>query len=187
MPKERLHLRKMDQKHLFKDLRELDLDRDKLPVERALGLHWGVEKDSFRFKMEIKRQSLTRRGMLSVNSSIYDPLGSMAPVTLQAKVMQELCRRGCEWDDVLPHDILLRWKRWLEDLDLLATFNMDRCIKLMGFGLVKHAQQHHFADASEKGYGTATYIQLLNLQNHIQVTFLLGKARETPLKAMTIP
>lgn len=28
---------------------------------------------------------------------------------------------------------------------------------------------------------------MLNQENHIQVTFLLGKARVTPLKAVTIP
>ena len=38
-----------------KDLKELDLDRDKLPVERALGLQWCVETDAFRFKMELKQ------------------------------------------------------------------------------------------------------------------------------------
>lgn len=64
---------------------------------------------------------------------------------------------------------------------------MDRCIKPVDFGLVKHAQLHHFADASEAGYGTATYIRMLNQENRIQVTFLLGKARVTPLKAVTIP
>lgn len=46
-----------------KNLKELDLDRDKLPVERALGLQWCVETDSFGFKMEMKQQPLTRRGM----------------------------------------------------------------------------------------------------------------------------
>ncbi|KAK0147804.1 hypothetical protein N1851_012495 [Merluccius polli] len=47
-----------------KDFKELDLDRDKLPAERALGLLWCVETDSFRFRIELKQQSLTRRGML---------------------------------------------------------------------------------------------------------------------------
>ena len=107
---------KVDQR--AKDLKELDLDRDKLPVERALGLQWCVETDSFRLKMEMRQQSFTRRGMLSVTRSVYDPLGFLAPVTLPAKMMQqELCRRGCGWDDDLPKDILPCWKRWLEDLD----------------------------------------------------------------------
>lgn len=79
-----------------KDLKELEFSRDKLPVERALGLQWCVEMDSFKFKLEVKHQSLTRRGMLSVTSSVYDPLGFLSLVMLSAKMMQqELCRRGC--------------------------------------------------------------------------------------------
>lgn len=146
-----------------KDLKELNLDRDKLQVERALGLQWCVETDSFKFKMEIKQQPLTRRGMLSITCSVYDPLGLMAPVTLPAKMMQqELCRRGCGWDDALPHDILHQWKRWLEDLDLLAALKVGRCIKPVDFGEVRH-----FADASEGGYGTVMYIRMLNQETTI--------------------
>ena len=48
------------------DIKALDLDRDQLPVGRALGLQWSVETDSFKFKMEMKSQPLTRRGMLSL-------------------------------------------------------------------------------------------------------------------------
>ena len=164
------------------------LDIDKLPVERALGLQWCVETEAFKFKMEVKHQALTRCGMLSVNSSVYDPLGFLAPVTLQAKMMQqELCKQGCGWDDALPQDIWQRWKKWLEELGLLAAFSVDRLIKPADFGTVKKAQLHHFSDASEEGYGTVTYIRMVNQEDHIHVAFLLGKARVTPLKSVTIP
>lgn len=171
-----------------KDLKELNLDRDNLPMERALGLLWCVESDSFKFKMEVKQQSLTRRGMLSTASSVYDPLGMLAPVTLSAKIMQqELCRRSCGWDDVMPPDIENQWKRWLADLELLASFRVDRCIKPQDFGAPIHRQLHHFADASKDGYGTVTYIRLQNSKGMAHVAFLLGKARVTPLKSVTIP
>lgn len=171
-----------------KDLKELDLDRDKLPLERALGLQWCVETDSFKFKLDVKPQSCTRRGMLSITSSVYDPMGFLAPVVLSAKIMQqELCRRGCKWDDTIPQDILGKWKRWVEDLESLDVFTVDRCIKPGDFGELKHVQLHHFADASMNGYGTVTYIRMLNKEKRIHIAFLLGKARVTPLKAVTIP
>lgn len=95
-----------------KDLKNLDLDLNKLPFERALGLQWCVETDSFGFKMVMKQRPFTRRGMLSVSSSFYyNSLGFLAPVTLLAKMtQQELCRRGCGQDDELPQDILIQWK-----------------------------------------------------------------------------
>ncbi len=70
-----------------KEWKELDLDKDSLPFERALGLLWCAETDSFKFKLEIQEKSCTRCGMLSVSSSVYDPLGFLAPVVLPAKIV----------------------------------------------------------------------------------------------------
>jgi len=46
------------------------------------------------------------------------------------------------------------WQKWLMDLDQLARFQIDRCVKPKNFGRVKTAQLHTFCDASEEGYGT---------------------------------
>ncbi|XP_063068882.1 uncharacterized protein LOC134460379 [Engraulis encrasicolus] len=171
-----------------KDLKELDMDRDELPVERALGLRWCVEEDTFTFKLDLPQRSYTRRGMLSVASSVYDPLGFLAPVMLPAKQMlQELCRRTVGWDDAIPQDLLHQWTRWLEELDMLSEFHVRRCVKPKGFGDVVQAQLHHFSDASESGYGAVSYLRMQNTQNDVHVAFLMGKARVTPLKTVTIP
>lgn len=42
-----------------KQIKELDLDREKLPVERALGMYWITENDSFGFQIIIKTRALT--------------------------------------------------------------------------------------------------------------------------------
>lgn len=149
---------------------------------------WCVESDSFKLKLEVKQQSLTRRGMLSITSSVYDPLGILAPVTLSAKMMQqELCRRRCGWDDTVPPDILAQWKQWLVDIESLISFKVDRCIKPKDFGVPIQRQLHHFADASKGGYGTVSYVRLQTSRNKVHVAFLLGKARVTPIKSITIP
>ena len=59
--------------HQAKQIKELDLDREKLPVERALGIRWNIESDVFTFRDTVKNGPLTRRGILSAVSSIYDP------------------------------------------------------------------------------------------------------------------
>ncbi len=171
-----------------KEWKELDLDKDSLPVERALGLLWCAETDSFKFKIEIQEKSCTRRGMLSVSSSVYDPLGFLAPVVLPAKIMlQELCRRNFGWDETVPHDILRGWTRWLKELNALSEFKVERCVKPIKCGSCIHAQLHHFSDASEQGYGTVTYLRIQNSSGDIHVSFLMGKARVTPLKDITVP
>ena len=46
---------------------------------------------------------LTRRGILSTVSSVYDPLGFLAPLILVGKsLLQDLCRGKVEWDDPIP-------------------------------------------------------------------------------------
>ena len=63
-----------------KDLQTLDITKDILPVERALGVQWCIESDILQFRVELKDQLLTRRGILSTISSVFDPLGMLAPL-----------------------------------------------------------------------------------------------------------
>ena len=86
-----------------KDVKELDLAEDALPTERALSVLWCVENDKFGFKVNVKERPCTRRGILSIVSSIYDPLGLAVPFILPAKLLlQDLCRKGIAWDDEIP-------------------------------------------------------------------------------------
>lgn len=46
---------------------------------------------------------------------------------------------------------------------------------------------HHFSDASEVAYGTASYLVLVNDQGRIHCSLLMGKSRVSPLKQNTVP
>ncbi|XP_067451997.1 uncharacterized protein [Thunnus thynnus] len=174
--------------HKSKNLCELDLDRYKLPLERALGLQWCIETETFKFKLKVKEQPHTKQGMLSVISSIYDPLRLVAPLLLPAKLLlQDLCRKKYNWDDLIPPSYQQKWNKWQTDLEKLADFKINRCIKPEDFGKISSAQMCHFSDASENGYGTVTYLRMQNIKNMVHVTFLFGKARVAPLKHVTIP
>ncbi|KAL9961446.1 hypothetical protein ACROYT_G030387 [Oculina patagonica] len=50
-----------------KDVKELDFDNDVLPTERALGVSWFVQTNTFGFKVNIKEKPCTRREILSVS------------------------------------------------------------------------------------------------------------------------
>ena len=56
-------------------MQDLEPGSEILPVERALGVRWNVNTDEFVFKMQLRGRPPTRRGLLSVVSSDYDPLG----------------------------------------------------------------------------------------------------------------
>ena len=66
---------------------------DHLPSERVLGIQWNIHTDRFEFNINVKPKDPTRREIMAVVSSIYDPLGLAAPFMLTAKILlQDLCR-----------------------------------------------------------------------------------------------
>ena len=171
------------------DLKSINLDLDKLPMERALGVQWCIQSDTFQFRIALKDRPCTRRGILSTVSSIFDPLGFIAPVLLEGKsILQDLCRNGVDWDDpIIPEGIRARWERWRTELHVLQQFSIPRCFKPDDFGTVVKKELHHFSDASTKGYGQCSYLRLQDDSGRIHCAFVAGKSRVTPLKPVTIP
>ena len=52
----------------------------------------------------------TKRGILSTVSSIFDPLGLIAPVIVNIELLvQELWRKELDWDTKIPDDLLRQW------------------------------------------------------------------------------
>ena len=164
--------------------KEVDLDREELPSEKALGVFWRVETDTLGFQVTCLEKAASRRGVLSVVSSVYDPLGMVAPFILSGKIIvQELCRLILGWDDQIPVEILTRWQRWLSSLLHLDSFSIPRCYLPQSFGALSSAQLH-FADASNDGYGCVSYLRLKNQAGQIHCSFVFGKARVAPLKQL---
>lgn len=181
-------LSSIPEKERAQGFQDLDLDEESLPMERALGIQWCAESDQFRFKINLKDRPHTRRGLLSLVSSIFDPLGFLAPVVLPAKrILQDLCRQKYGWDEDLPDTVIKSWKKWISSLPQLEKFGVDRCVKSNQFGAPVYAQLHHFADASEDAYGTTSYLLLRSATGETQSTLIMAKTRVAPLKSPTIP
>ena len=171
-----------------KGLQNLDLTRDPLPIERTLGIMWCAETDSFQFRIVIQDRPLTRRGILSTVCSVYDPLGFVAPLILVGKrILQDLCQNNADWDDPICDELRPRWERWRSELHTLENLRIPRCFKPERFGHVKTAELHHFSDASLLGYGQCSYLRLISENDQIHCSLVMGKARVTPLKPVTIP
>jgi len=157
--------------------------------ERALGVRWNLQSDSFMFKIEMKKKPPTRRGMLSSISSVFDPLGFLAPVIMIPKLMlQELCRQKAAWDEELLEDAHVKWQTWLQKLPELSELKIRRCLKTDDFKKNEDIklQVHCFSDASQSGYGAVAYMRMENKEGNVHVSFLFGKARVAPLKSLSI-
>ncbi|XP_060763802.1 uncharacterized protein LOC132872763 [Neoarius graeffei] len=167
--------------------KDLDLAFGGSQVERALGVQWCVASDQFQFKVAVKDNPLTRRGVLSTVASLYDPLGFVAPYILIGKqILQQMCRGMLDWDDVLPEDLKPLWESWLMDLIHLADISISRCYTPKGF-IVKHYELHHFSDASTSGYGVCSYLRAVSTTGKVHCSLVMAKARVAPTKVTTIP
>ncbi|XP_071834278.1 uncharacterized protein [Apostichopus japonicus] len=165
----------------------VDLDFTHLPLERTLGVLWDMESDRFKFKVAVKDVPNTRRGILSATSSLYDPLGLVAPFTLEGKVLlQDLCAQGLSWDEPVKDEELRRWQNWLEELPDLESAEISRCIKPPYFDDVSY-DVHIFGDASERGYAVSAYVRTKDSGGKVHCTLLMGKARVCPIKKVTVP
>ena len=170
-------------------VKEVDLFKDSGLTQRTLGLEWSVVDDVLKFSSALENKPCTRRGILSVVSQIYDPLGFVAPFTLLGKnVLQKVNQSGIGWDEEIGQKLKNQWSKWLVSLPLLEEMKIPRCMKPKQFGNVVRTELHHFSDASFTGIGACSYIRLINEANNVHCSLVMGKARVIPCKGnITIP
>ena len=95
----------------------VDLDLQSTAIQRALGVLWDMENDVLRVKTIQKDIPMTKRGLLSFVSSIFDPLGILTPAVIEPKqIIQLTWQRKINWDNPLTLDLKIRWKNWLINL-----------------------------------------------------------------------
>ncbi|XP_046580120.1 uncharacterized protein LOC124287661 [Haliotis rubra] len=106
---------------LAKDLNVLDLQQlDTFPLQRSLGILWDVQSDVFTFRLPSENKPCTKRGILSTVNSIFDPMGFVAPVVIQVKlILRDVVSTGLGWDDIVPAEHLQRWEQWRTSLKAL--------------------------------------------------------------------
>ncbi|XP_058128539.1 uncharacterized protein LOC131292818, partial [Anopheles ziemanni] len=154
---------------------------------KTLGIRWDPEADVFRLDVSIviKPSPHSKRSILSSIAQLYDPLGLISPVIVQAKlIMQLLWLLGLHWDDKVPDDLQRKWDIFCEQLAKLQNFTITRFAFIAGY---HQAELHCFTDASEAAYGACIYIRSETSDGSVQVSLLTSKSKVAPLKPVTIP
>ena len=96
----------------------VNVDLNSLISERTLGLIWNIENDTFTFKPAIKCLPDTKRGILSIISSIFNPLGILTPSLIEAKyIIQQLWREKVDWDKPIPTHLNKRRNLWKHEMN----------------------------------------------------------------------
>ena len=145
--------------------------------ENVLGTQWHIKGDY--------KKPFTRRGLLSMTASVYDPLGFVAPVILEAKLLlKDLCKQKASWDSVISEEVRVRWSRWLEELPYFSQLRISRCFTQV---TAASCEIHCFANASLFAYDACSYLHIINTKNFVHCSFLLGKSRLAPIKSVSTP
>ena len=159
-----------------------------------LGLWWDPEQDSFTFRTNFNRvkpgvvdgtQIPTKRDVLKLIASLFDPLGFVAHYAVKARILfQRIWRAGTTWDEIIPDALHESWRMWCAELQLLPTVKVPRCY--LPNANRPGAQLHVFCDASSEAYACVAYFRW-ELEGRVQVSLVCGRTRVAPLKPITIP
>jgi len=163
-----------------------------LPVERVLGLRWNPNTDTFGFhvkkeKTDFKGESaVTKRQVLKLVMSLFDPLGFLSNYIVQAKILlQDVWRTEIGWDDELAGENLLKWTHWFGELKQIEKIQIPRCYSNMTADN-PNIQLHVFCDASEQAFAAVAYLRITKRMK-TEVAFVCGKTRVAPLRPTSIP
>ena len=173
---------------LAKDLTGLTFDSDDVPLQRSLGMHWDLISDTYTFRVSAGKDTYTRRGVLSLVNSIFDPLGFAAPVTLQEKLfLRKFLSGTIDWDEPLPDETRMEWETWRNSLIELEKLAIPRSYSTVSFTKSTKRTIHVYCDASEKAISAVAYLVTAAEDNSHHVGFLLGKTKVAPPHGHTIP
>ena len=169
-------------------LEELDMKNE----HKVLGLNWNCVSDEFAFKFEALLKLAeglepTRRNLLKVTSSFFDPLGILSLVLVQMKLLfQVLCKEKVGWDAPLPEPVRRKWIAWLQDLREVQQIIVPCCLYDGVEKVVTSYKLHGFGDASERAYCAVVYLVLETSSGNYPV-LLTSKTRVAPLTKQSIP
>lgn len=152
----------------------------------VLGVLWNRKEDTLSIKVRTVPLSgnLSKRKILSLTQTVFDPLGFLVPIMLPAKLLlQEIWAIKADWDAPLPEGVEKKFLRWYSALEKLTDFNLPRRI---GFGVKKDWSLHIFCDASQHAYAAAIYLRCEE-NGEVFISLVIAKSRVAPLKGFTIP
>ena len=191
-----------------------DEDKAESSTQKILGVTWKSTPDLliYNFMNETastwkpkNKDSITKRECLSLISTIFDPLGLIAPVSLIAKmIMQKTWKAAIAWDEPLPHPLQDEFQKWMVQVPTLENIPIQRCLMdCSDFGenpksITKPIRLICMVDASEYSYAATVHlvsakIDLIRTEDgviegpltreNMKAALVFSKARVKPTKA----
>ncbi|XP_072400933.1 uncharacterized protein [Diabrotica undecimpunctata] len=155
-------------------------------TSKTLGLNWNHKSDILSYSViQPSLVTVSKRSILSSISQLFDPLGLLSPLTINAKILiQQLWQLHVSWDESVPASIHTKWSTFQRDLKLITELKIPRLVLINDR---KAVELIGFADASESAYSCCVYLRSTDSAGNSQHHLLCAKTRVAPLKMVTIP
>ena len=129
--------------------------------DKILGVGYDYTTDTLTVRVKEKhfREVVTKREVLSFISSVYDPLGIVAPYILNGRqFFQQINELKISWNDTVPPEILEPFLKWKEKIIHLRKISIPRWTNPLGLedsvnDLIL------FCDSSSVGFGYVGYVR----------------------------
>ena len=119
--------------------------------------------------MNTASKKFKKRKVLSLISSLFDPLGRLSPLSIRGRMfLQTFWKNKVGWDQELPEQLVSESTEILREFQRFSEFSFPRRI------VFPSVELHVFIDASSKAYGAVVYV--VNPANS-HSNLLISKAR----------
>ena len=168
------------------DNAELKEDCDKL-----LGLPWNYKSDEFVLQFQrlielSKNLSPTKRNLLKMTATLFDPLGLISPSIVQMKmILQDVCLLELDWDSPLPNKLIETLCRCLNEFEKVGHLRIERCYLSRIEEEIKSYSLHGFCDASKKAYCAVIYLVITMESEGLFSKLIVSRSRVAPIKKLT--
>ena len=153
------------------------------PGPKLLGMKWNKQQDTLSVVVSKEEVQSTKRGVLGKLARTYDPLGLIAPVTLEGKqIYRDICESKGAWDAPLDGSLQKRWQKWEQETP--SEYTVPRSI-VSHQEEIESVELHAFSDASTNGVGAAVYL-VVHQQSGSNQQLVAAKSRLAK-KSLTIP
>ena len=129
---------------------------------------------------------ITQRKILSLVSSVFDPIGLFAPFSVHMRRLLKSIwtKNGQHWDNEVEPSEEEDFLRWKEQLPIVAETSIDRRY----FNKERDkAELHVFADASKDTMCAVAYLRSKPKEYSADLAFVIGKCSVAPMRHLSIP
>ena len=127
------------------------------------GINWDTFNDNFVFEFydiysTASELPVTKRNVLKMSSTLFDPLGFILPITLPSKLLfKTICSQKFNWDDEVSPLLKRQWTHYLNELIFLGKVSVNRHVP---YCHCRDVESHGFCDSSESAYCAVVYVMV---------------------------